>query len=45
MIRLLILLLGAEAVRRRWLHLTAIGALWVGFGVFTFLDASWWRRC
>ncbi|MBN8930094.1 MAG: protease [Rhodospirillales bacterium 69-11] len=39
MIRLLILLLGAEAVRRRWLHLTAIGALWVGFGVFTFLDA------
>lgn len=39
MIRLLLLLLGAEVVQRRWRVLLAIGAIWAALGLFTMLDA------
>jgi uncharacterized membrane protein HdeD (DUF308 family) len=39
MIRLLILLLGAEVVQRRWRLLLAIGALWAALGVAIMIDA------
>ena len=39
MIRLFLILLGAELVRRRWPVLAAMGALWAGLGLFVFLDA------
>ncbi len=39
MIRLLLLLLGAKLVQRRWRALLAIGAGWSALGLFTLLDA------
>lgn len=39
MIRLLLLLLGAEVVQRRWRALLVIGAIWAAFGLFIMLDA------
>lgn len=39
MIRLLLLLLGAEVVQRRWRALMAIGVIWAAFGAVTVLDA------
>lgn len=39
MIRLLLLLLGAEVVQRRWWVLLTIGALWAALGVAIMLDA------
>lgn len=39
MIRLLLLLLGAEVVQRRWRALLVIGAVWAALGLFTMLDA------
>lgn len=39
MIRLLLLLLGAEVVQRRWRVLLAIGAIWAAFGVAIMIDA------
>jgi len=39
MIRLLLLLLGAELVQRRWRVLLAIGVLWSGLGIAIMIDA------
>jgi len=39
MIRLLLLLLGAELVQRRWRILLAIGVLWSGIGIAIVIDA------
>ncbi len=39
MVRLLLLLLGSEVVRRRWRLLAVLGALWVALGVFVMVDA------
>jgi uncharacterized membrane protein HdeD (DUF308 family) len=39
MIRLLLLLLGAEIVRRQWLRLALLGALWAGLGLVIMIDA------
>jgi uncharacterized membrane protein HdeD (DUF308 family) len=39
MIRLVLLLLGAKLVQRRWRMLLAIGILWSGFGVAIVIDA------
>jgi uncharacterized membrane protein HdeD (DUF308 family) len=39
MIRLLLLLLGAELVQRRWRVLLAIGILWSGLGIAIMIDA------
>lgn len=40
MIRLAILLVGARSVRRQWLLLPAIGALWIMLGVLLIADVS-----
>jgi uncharacterized membrane protein HdeD (DUF308 family) len=39
MIRLFLLLLGAEVVRRRWQTLAVIGAAWCALGLFIFIDS------
>ncbi|MET0706662.1 MAG: DUF308 domain-containing protein [Tardiphaga sp.] len=39
MIRLVLLLLGAELVQRRWRVLLAIGLLWAGLGIAIMIDA------
>ena len=39
MIRLLLLLLGAEVVQRRWRALLVIGAVWAALSLFIMLDA------
>lgn len=40
MVRLAVLLIGADAVRRQWPWLAAMGALWIAVGALVFLDAS-----
>ena len=39
MIRLALLLLGTDFVRRRWALLAALGAVWLGAGIAIFVDA------
>ncbi len=39
MIRLLLLLLGANVIRRRWRTLMGMGAFWFALGLFIFVDA------
>lgn len=39
MIRIMLLLLGQEVIRRRWRTLIAIGLLWAGVGLFLSIDA------
>jgi uncharacterized membrane protein HdeD (DUF308 family) len=39
MIRLYLLLLGSEAVRRRWQTLAVMGTVWCAIGVFLFIDS------
>lgn len=40
MIRLIILLLGADALRREWTALAALGGLWTGLGLLVVGDAA-----
>jgi len=39
MVRLFLLLLGSEVVRRRWRLLAVLGAAWAGLGLFVMVDA------
>src|SRR5215217_3313210 len=39
MIRLFLLLLGAEVVHRRWQTLAAMGLTWCALGLFIFIDS------
>ncbi|HEX5325714.1 MAG TPA: protease, partial [Acetobacteraceae bacterium] len=39
MIRLFLLLLGADVVRRRWRSLIAMGMAWCALGIFIFIDS------
>lgn len=40
MVRLAILLIGTQAVKRQWRLLPLLGALWIALGVLVFLDVS-----
>ena len=40
MVKLAILLMGADAMQRRWLALALIGVVWAGLGVLIMADAS-----